>query len=86
MIAHSDLQAKGFSGKRQLAVFINTHAIQFAGNKQLKIFGTLSCASGKRMKIINRIFFANEEEAIGLGYRPCGHCLKHQYLLWKEIK
>jgi len=86
MVLHSNLQAKGFRGKRELVLLINTHAVQLAGNRQLKIYGKLSCASGKRMKTGNRVFFADEEEAIGMGYRPCGHCLRHQYLLWKEIK
>jgi methylphosphotriester-DNA--protein-cysteine methyltransferase len=86
MIEHSDLLAKGYSGKRQLAILVKAHAIQFAGNRKLKIYGTLSCRSGKRMKAINRIFFANEAEAIDNGYRPCGHCLRRQYLNWKQIK
>lgn len=49
----------------------------------MKIFGTLSCSSGKRMKMENRIFFESEEEAINAGYRPCGHCLREKYVQWK---
>jgi methylphosphotriester-DNA--protein-cysteine methyltransferase len=54
-----------------------------AGNQRLKIYGTLACSSGKRMKKENRIFFKSEEEAIQAGYRPCGHCLNEKYLVWK---
>ena len=86
MITHHDLHVKGFTGRRQLAGLIRAHVIQFAGNRKLKIYGSLSCGSGKRMKIINRIFFAGEQEAIDNGYRPCGHCLRNKYLLWREIK
>ncbi|RZL15045.1 MAG: metal-binding protein [Pedobacter sp.] len=56
----------------------------WGGNKKLKIYGTLQCASGKRMKRQNRVFFNNEIEALKLGYRPCGHCLKTKYKLFKN--
>ena len=57
--------------------------ICFGGNEKLKIYGTLKCKSGKRMKKENRVFFASEKEAIGLGFRPCGHCMKSEYKKWK---
>lgn len=57
--------------------------IRFAGNLRLKIYGTLTCASGKRMKKENRVFFRDIHEAIALGFRPCGHCLREQYRKWK---
>lgn len=38
------------------------------------------------MKKANRVFFASEEEAISIGYRPCGHCMKKAYDKWKAIK
>lgn len=57
--------------------------IAWGGNRQLKIYGTLHCASGKRMKRENRVFFTTETEAISAGYRPCGHCLKAAYQKWK---
>jgi hypothetical protein len=43
-------------GRRQITGLTREHAIQFAGNRKLKIYGSLSCNSGKRMKIINRFF------------------------------
>jgi len=55
---------------------IRNREILFAGNAKLKIYGTLSCHSGKRMKKENRVFFKSEEEAISLGFRPCGNCMK----------
>ena len=66
-------------GKQKLKPLIEKGEIVFGGNKQLKIYGTLSCKSGKRMKIENRVFFDSEKEAINLGYRPCGHCMKTEY-------
>lgn len=57
--------------------------IKFAGNKKLKIYGTLSCKSGKRMDKENRVFFVSEEEAKLNHYRPCGLCLKDKYNQWK---
>ncbi|MEJ0031472.1 MAG: Ada metal-binding domain-containing protein [Bacteroidota bacterium] len=69
MLRHEDITSI------ELKRLIRTKKILFAGNKNLKIYGTLRCGSGKRMKISNRVFFKNEEEAITLGYRPCKNCL-----------
>ena len=57
--------------------------IQFGGNLVLKIYGTLDCKSGKRMKRENRVFFRSEREAVANGFRPCGHCMKKEYRKWK---
>lgn len=61
---------------------IKQKEICFGGNRKLKIYGTLQCKSGKRMKRENRIFFASKKEAIKTGYRPCGHCMKTEYKKW----
>lgn len=63
---------------------IKNRKILWAGNRKLKIYGKLNCTSGKRMKIQNRVFFQNEQEAIALGFRPCGHCMRLEYLDWKR--
>jgi len=62
---------------------IRQQEIHCAGNTRLKIYGLLSCRSGKRMKKANRVFFTSQEEAVAEGYRPCGHCMKSDYLMWK---
>jgi methylphosphotriester-DNA--protein-cysteine methyltransferase len=84
MIAHKDLGVLHFTRSRKLLELIRNETITFAGNKRLKIYGTLQCVSGKKMKAENRIFFHDKSEAIVLGYRPCGHCMKAEYLLWKN--
>lgn len=58
--------------------------IACGGNRQLKIYGTLTCGAGKRMKRSNRVFFQDESEALALGYRPCGHCMREKYRVWKN--
>jgi methylphosphotriester-DNA--protein-cysteine methyltransferase len=63
---------------------IKNVTITLGGNKQLKIYGTLHCTSGKRMKTENRVFFTAENEAITEGYRPCGHCMREAYKVWKK--
>ncbi len=63
---------------------LKSKEILFAGNQKLKIYGLLTCASGKRMKKQNRVFFNNEDEALALQYRPCGHCMKSAYMKWKN--
>ena len=78
MHLHSKLQ------KTQLWRLIHQKEIKLGGNRQLKIYGTLSCRSGRRMKKINRIFFHSESEAMDQGFRPCGHCLRAKYEAWKK--
>jgi len=84
MILHNDIAENDFERKQKLKMFIQQKEIVFGGNIKLKIYGTLDCKSGKRMKMKNRIFFKSEEEAIALGYRPCGHCMKNKYEIWKK--
>jgi methylphosphotriester-DNA--protein-cysteine methyltransferase len=62
---------------------IKSGQIAFGGNKNLKIYGKLNCKSGKRMKMQNRVFFKSETEAQECGFRPCGHCMREAYLVWK---
>jgi methylphosphotriester-DNA--protein-cysteine methyltransferase len=77
MIAHNALESSGLPHLFKNKTFL------FAGNRKLKIYGTLHCSSGKRMKKENRVFFKNEEDAINFGFRPCGHCLRNKYAHWK---
>lgn len=63
---------------------IRSGEIKFGGNRRLKIYGMLHCSSGKRMKQENRVFFKSEKEALENKYRPCGHCMKAKYKLWKN--
>jgi methylphosphotriester-DNA--protein-cysteine methyltransferase len=83
MILHAELGNTAFKRSRQLKTLIDSDDIHFAGNRKLKIFGTLNCTSGKRMKVENRVFFVSKKEAISEGYRPCGHCMRDAYFKWK---
>jgi hypothetical protein len=58
MITHNDITNEAL--RRQ----IKHKQIIFGGNIRLKIYGTLHCKSGKRMKKGNRIFFISEDEAL----------------------
>ncbi|MDH7460351.1 Ada metal-binding domain-containing protein [Chitinophagaceae bacterium 26-R-25] len=78
MIKHSDINDS------QLRKMIRANEINFGGNVKLKIYGKLNCKSGKRMKRENRVFFQTSEEAIAKGYRPCGHCMRKDYMLNKQ--
>ena len=73
---HADITAAAL---KQLLV---ENEIQFGGHVKLKIYGKLSCPSGKRMQKENRVFFSSEKEALSNGYRPCGHCLRKKYKQW----
>ncbi|MCL8538325.1 metal-binding protein [Chryseobacterium gallinarum] len=63
---------------------IRRKEIRLGGNKKLKIYGTLRCTSGKRMKKENRVFFLNEQQALQHHYRPCAHCMREEYKKWKN--
>lgn len=78
MIKHDDISPEVLFRK------IKKKEIVVAGNEKLKIYGTLDCSSGKRLKKENRVFFSCEEEALENGYRPCGKCMKTKYNDWKR--
>ena len=86
MIEHKKLGDSDFSRLRQLKKLIDNGTIKLGGNANLKIYGTLDCKSGKRLKTKNRVFFASEATAIEQGYRPCGHCMRSKYKAWKMNK
>jgi len=83
MIRHTSLGDGAFKRSRQIKTLVENSEITFAGNLKLKIYGRLDCASGKRMKAENRVFFSSEAEALESGYRPCRHCMRTVYKKWK---
>ena len=78
MILHEEISDDMLRNK------IRSKTILWGGNRKLKIYGTLKCASGKRMKRENRVFFESEAAALCNGYRPCGHRLRELYQKWKH--
>jgi hypothetical protein len=55
-----------------------------------KIYGRLDCPAALRALRdaggayrAKRVFFADEEAAIGAGFRPCGRCMPDRYRAWK---
>lgn len=78
MTHHSEINDK------DLLSLMKQKEICFGGNDNLKIYGTLQCKSGKRMKRENRVFFISENKAIRNGFRPCGHCMRLKYKKWNN--
>lgn len=78
MVAHSEIDSISLRSR------IRKKEITVGGNRKMKIYGTLNCSSGKRMRNQNRVFFTNEQEALAHGYRPCGNCMKSNYQNWKN--
>jgi methylphosphotriester-DNA--protein-cysteine methyltransferase len=78
MINHLDIT------DRDLRTKIKQKQICFAGNKKLKTYSTLTCTSGKRMKRKNRILFESKHEALENGFRPCGHCMRMDYIKYRK--
>jgi methylphosphotriester-DNA--protein-cysteine methyltransferase len=69
----------------ELVAKIKNKEIILSGNRLLKIYGQLSCTSGKRMKKQNRVFFVSETEALLHGYRPCANCMRKHYQQWISL-
>ncbi|MCW3467118.1 Ada metal-binding domain-containing protein [Chitinophaga nivalis] len=84
MIRHITLGRTDWQRSRRIQEAIVSGQISLGGNRPLKIYGLLSCNSGKRMKMENRVFFRDQQEALSAGYRPCGHCMRDAYRLWKQ--
>lgn len=78
MVGHCELS------KSKLFQALKRQKFKWAGNRRLKIYGTLRCNSGKRMKVENRVFFTSEQVALDAGYRPCGHCIHKAYKAWRN--
>jgi len=58
------------------------------GHRKQRIYGRLDCPSARTAiarggYIEHRVFFADEQTAIRVGYRPCGNCLRSRYIEWK---
>lgn len=68
----------------ELRKLIRNGTVTIGGNRKLKIYGQLKCRSGKGMKRTNRVFFNSVQEAIQMGYRPCGHCFRTAYQNWRN--
>ena len=84
MINHIDLGANAAEREKNIGRLIRNRSITLGGYKKARIYGLLTCSSGKRMHVENRVFFKDEAEALKNGYRPCGHCMKKEYLNWKK--
>jgi methylphosphotriester-DNA--protein-cysteine methyltransferase len=84
MIKHIDVGNDPATRQAAIRRLIKNGVIQLGGYRPGKIYGKLSCSSGKKMKVANRVFFHNEAEAIAAGYRPCAHCLPEKYKAWKN--
>jgi hypothetical protein len=78
MLRHAELSPGELLG------LLRRGAITLAGHRRGRIYGRLDCPSGRRMRREQRVFFADEAEALALGYRPCGRCLPLAYRAWRS--
>jgi len=68
---------------RALRSLIRQRVIILAGHRKNRIFGRLDCRQGKGMLRSNRVFFANAAQAKERGFRPCGRCLRAEFMSWR---
>lgn len=52
----------------------NTNGVMYIGNKNSHKFHYPDCPSVAKMKEKNKVTLSSREEAIELGYDPCGNC------------
>lgn len=64
MIWHSEISDNGLRSK------IKQQEICLGGNSKLKIYGTLSCTSGKKMKRENRVCFLTKRKLLQTAFAP----------------
>ncbi|MBI3790756.1 MAG: metal-binding protein [Gemmatimonadetes bacterium] len=77
------------------STYESASAGRFGGNRRDRIYGAPDCpvassniarfkAAGRVAPYVqHRVWFADEATAQAAGYRPCGSCLRAQYLVWK---
>ena len=65
-------ESNNTSGDRGIPVFDD--GVEYIGNKNTHAFHHLWCQSVVEMKEKNRVEFYSRDEAIGMGYKPCGRC------------
>ena len=68
--------------------FASSRKGRLGGHRQTKIYGRLDCraalaAIARGGYLTNRVFFANEPDALAAGYRPCAVCLPDAYAKWR---
>ena len=61
---------------------------KLGGHRKTKIYGRLDCRTALRAierggYVKQRVFFADEADAVAAGYRPCGVCMPDAYAKWK---
>lgn len=78
------IQESGLARKKVLVGIKRRHPGLIAGNLKLKIYGTLNCIRGKKLKPSNQVFFSSELDAIQSEFRPCGFCMRKEYAIWKQ--
>jgi methylphosphotriester-DNA--protein-cysteine methyltransferase len=70
---------------------LSTVAGKLGGHRRTRVYGRLDCAGALRWiakghYVRQRVFFADEETAIAVGYRPCAGCLPEEYRAWKAAQ
>jgi hypothetical protein len=79
MLRHLDISDLDLRNK------IKNRKIKLTGNSKLKIYGTLCCKSGMRIKRENRVFFIDINDAKDNKNRPCGNRMKKEYKTWISL-
>ena len=57
------------------------------GHSKAKIYGKLDCSAANsalsKGYADHKVFFASKDTPVDAGYRPCGRCMRQEYIEWK---
>ncbi|UCH19464.1 MAG: thermonuclease family protein [Deltaproteobacteria bacterium] len=70
------VQREAMSARRGLWRDLIENAEEYIGNRGSKRFHLKTCPFGKKIKIKNRVYFANKWDAFWAGYAPAKRCIK----------
>ena len=68
--------------------YASPRAGTLGGHRSTRVYGKLDCRSAlaaiaRGGYVAHRVFFADERDAIGAGYRPCAVCMPEEYARWR---
>ncbi len=71
---NNDYFSNDFIPQDEVSVTTPNNTLSYCGNKNSKVFHKSSCTSVKKTKEANKVYFADKDEYLENGYKPCQNC------------